>query len=287
MAASTDWHSRTRAPTAVLAALLWTCLAAANDAPGAAVDAAAGRQPATGQQIRPYSARYAIYRNGRLSGKLDVSLRRQGEQWTLTSEGAGTHGLARILAARDNEEVAGHLQGGRFLPDRYTRHTRMATLDDYWFFDFDWATRRVSVVHDRSDPLLLDMVGDSLDPLSLKLEMRQRLQQPDPQLQFHMVGEDEIDGQDFRVLPREWMETSLGCLATTPVERIRHNSTRYTRAWHAPDLDNIEVRMEHGKTGGNYFEMRITELSLDGDAVRPRPGCAALQGAEEPSTGNP
>jgi hypothetical protein len=121
------------------------------------------------------------------------------------------------------------------------------------------------------------MVEDSLDPLTLKLEMRQRLRQGDLPLHFQMVEEDEIDEQNFRLLPREWMETSLGCLLTVPVEKIRHNSKRYTRAWHAPDLEFIEVRIEHGKTGGNHLELRITELSFDGVDVAPSPGCAAMQ----------
>lgn len=257
--------------TAVLWGLLW------------AAPTLAGDMPVAGHEIRPYEARYAVYRNGRLSGRLDVRLRRQGERWVLTSEGAGTHGLARILAARDHEEVAGRLQDGRFRPERYTRHTRMATLDDHWTFEFDWQGRQVSIVHDSKDALRLDMIDEPLDPLTLKLEMRQRLQQPQPRLQFHMVGEDEIDEQDFRLLPPEWMETSLGCLLTTPVERIRQNSSRYTRAWHAPDLDNIEVRIEHGKVGGNHFELRITELGFDGVEFKPRTGCASLQsGAASP-----
>jgi hypothetical protein len=238
-------------------------------------------QTKAGYTLAPYSARYAIYRNGKLTGKMEVSLERHDERWILRSEGSGTHGLARILAARDIEDVSGRLVDGSFRPDRYQRHTRVAGLDDRWTADFDWDQRTVSVAHDRGDPMVLDMgepgIGDALDPLSLKLALRYRLSRQEPELRFQMVDEDAIDEQNFRVLPGEWMETSLGCLRTTPVEKIRHNSKRYTRAWHAPELDYIEVRLEHGKTGGNHLEMRITELTLDGAEIVPRPGCAALQ----------
>jgi len=256
---------------AALAGLARPLASCAAESPAAAAD------PASSPVLRPYSARYAVYRNGKLTGKADVALLRQGERWVIRSEGSGTHGLARILAARDNEEVSGRLFQGRFRPEHYTRHTRVAGIDDHWQVTFDWAANRVRIAHDRDDPLVLDMVGQSLDPLSLKLEMRRRLSQPGDPLQFFMVEEDEIDEQNFRLLPIEWMETSLGCLRTAPVEKIRENSKRYTRAWHAPELDFIEVRVEHGKTGGNHLEMRITELTLGGDAVKPRPGCAALQ----------
>lgn len=239
-----------------------------------------------GYKLHPYAARYAIYRNGKLTGKVQVALERHGERWVIRSEGSGTHGLARILAARDAEDVEGRLVDGRFLPDRYHRHTRVAGIDDRWTVEFDWERRRVSIVHDRGDPLQLHMgspgVDDALDPLSLKLEMRRRLSQPAPELRFQMVEEDEIDEQNFRVLTSEWLETSLGCLATVPVEKIRHSGTRYTRAWHAPELHFIEVRMEHGKTDGNHLEMRITELTQDGVRIDPRPGCAARQSSGAP-----
>jgi hypothetical protein len=229
--------------------------------------------------LRPYEARYAIYRNGKLTGKAEITLQQHGDRWIIQSEGSGTHGLARILAARDSEEVHGQLRDGRFRPLHYSRHTRVAGIGDRWDVEFDWSARRVHISHDRGDPLVLDMVGDSLDPLSLKLEMRQRLAEPPSPLEFQMVEEDEIDEQNFRELPKEWLETSLGCLLTTPVEKIRVNSKRYTRAWHAPELGYVEVRVQHGKTGGNHLEMRITELNLDDEDMSPRPGCAALQTA--------
>jgi len=242
---------------------------------------AAAAAPEDGFRLLPYQARYTIYRNGKLTGKVDVSLEPHGDLWIIRSEGSGTHGLARILAARDDEHVIGHLKDGRFRPDHYRRHTRVAGIDDRWSVESDWAERQVSIVHDRNDPLVLNMPAeDALDPLSLKLEMRRRLSEPDPQLHFQMVEEDEIDEQNFRILDTEWMETSLGCFRTVVVEKVRENSKRYTRAWHAPELNFIEVRMEHGKTGGNHLEMRITELTVDGVAVQPRPGCAARPAAE-------
>jgi len=260
---------------AFLCALAWASLAL----PAASDSRPDPDQPAAFSPLQPYQARYAIYRNGRLSGKAEISLQQQGERWVLRSEGSGTHGLARILAARDSEEVQAQLREGLIRPIRYSRHTRVAGIDDRWDVEFDWSGRLVSISHDRGDPLVLDMAGDALDPLSLKLEMRRRLAESSSPLQFQMVEEDEIDPQNFRELPREWLETSLGCLLTTPVEKVRVNSKRYTRAWHAPEFNFIEVRVQHGKTGGNDLEMRVTELSLDGREITPRPGCAAMQSA--------
>lgn len=227
-------------------------------------------------EIKPYSARYSIYRNGQLTGKVEVSLHQQGEYWVIESEVSGTHGLARILDAHDNEKVVGRIRDGHFMPDSYSRHTRLTGMDDLSTVNFDWDAGSVQIVRDK-EKMTLDLGNEALDPLSLKLEMRQRLSQQNPDMTFWLVDEDEIKEQKFRILKDERLETSLGCLETTPVEKVRENSKRYTRAWHAPGLDHVAVRIEHGKTGGNHMEMRITELTLAGTAVPPQQGCAAIQ----------
>ena len=114
--------------------------------------------------------------------------------------------------------------------------------------------------------------------MSLQLELRERLASPEKGLEFMLVEDDEIELQRFRTLPGEQMETSLGCLRTTPVEKIRRSSRRYTRSWHANDFLFIPVRMEHGKTDGDHMELRIIELTINGTLVDPQPGCVANQG---------
>lgn len=239
-------------------------------------------------ELQPYSARYSVYRNGKLIGMAELEVRQEGERWAIVSEVSGTHGLARLIQARDEERVIGHIQDGRFRPDRYERDTRHLGMRDEWLATFDWDRQSVTVVHG-DNQFELPHEGRALDPLSLKLEMRRRLRaagpEPDaadaildfPNLNFMMLEEDEIEAQRFRMLRKERLETSLGCLDTLPVEKIRENSTRFTRAWHAPELDYIAVRLEHGKVGGDQMEMRISELTLNGDAVQPSAGCAAIQ----------
>lgn len=236
-------------------------------------------------ELADYEARYSIYRNGKLIGKLEVDLARDGDAWELNSSGSGTHGLARILRANDSERVSGLVSDdGRFVPRVHTRHTRVAGIDDRWKSTFDWDADQVTVVHDDDETFVLPLHGEALDPLSLKIEMRRRLNGPDADLSFLMVDEDEIDEEKFRLLETEWLETSLGCMETLPIEKIRNNNRRYTRAWHAPSLGNIEVRVEHGKVGGDHLEMRITELSFGGVEVVARPGCSAMQSASASST---
>jgi len=228
-------------------------------------------------QVQPYNARYSFYRDGKLGGKTEVELSISQDRWEVRSESSGTHGLARILRARDSESTSGRLVDGRFVPYRYTRHTRVAGIDDRWVNEFDWQSDLVKVTHDGKHHYELPLQGQALDPLSMKLEMRRILGEPEPRLDFLMVDEEEIDEENFRILETEWLETSLGCLETIPVEKIRRSKTRYTRAWHATGLGLVEVKVEHGKTDGVHLEMRIAELSLDGTPVVPRAACSSMQ----------
>ncbi len=224
-----------------------------------------------------YSARYSLYRNGKLAGKADIKLMQEGDKWIMSTEGSGTHGLARLLRARDREYVEGHMENGRFLPLRFEHEVSVAGIGNEWSALFDWSKDSVTVQVDKKS-IKLDLQGRALDGLSLKLEMQRRLRSGDDNMQFLLVDEDEVKQQSFRVLPREMLETSLGCLETIPVERIRSpESSRYTRAWHAPALEYLTVRLEHGKIDGDQMEMRIAELQQANKPFKPGMGCSAMQ----------
>ncbi len=190
--------------------------------------------------------------------------------------------MARLLRARDFEQAHGRIRDGRFWPDQFVHRTTVAGIDSEWTADFDWEQDVVRTVKGRNHREL-PLSGNALDGLSLKFEIQRLLRANGQALQpqdllLQLVDDDEIKVQQFRMLPNERLETSLGCLDTVPVERVRSgDSRRYTRAWHAPGLDYVTVRLEHGKTDGDHMEMRITELVLDGTTVPPRAGCSGLQ----------
>jgi hypothetical protein len=224
---------------------------------------------------QPYQAHYDVYRNGKLIGKADVTLELQGDRWSMRSEAGGTRGLARLLGAKDNEYTEGLVHDGRFRPLKYSHQTRIAGSDNAWSASFDWQAGTVNIIAGKKgkDKLTLDMGAGALDALSLKLEMARRLHDNDSDMMFSLVDDDKIKQQAFHVLPSVYLDTGLGCLRTTPVERVRPDSTRYTRVWHAADVEFIAVRMEHGKTDGDQIEMRITELVVGQQQVQPQPGC--------------
>ncbi len=237
---------------------------------------AADKVPETELSWKPFRARYSVYRNGKLIGKSNVVMDFSGTLWSIKSETRGTHGLAKLLKARDNGYVDGHLDEGRFIPDNYSQHTRVIGMDNRWTAQFDWQNNRVHITQDRKE-MDLDLGEGGLDPLTITMEIRRHLRQNNHQLRFWRIDEDKLKDQEFRVLETQLLETSLGCIATIPVERIHRGGKRYTRAWHAPSLEFLTVRLEHGKQGGEHIEMRIAQLTLASLPVEPVPGCQSGQ----------
>jgi hypothetical protein len=228
--------------------------------------------------FQPYSARYAVYRNDKLQARAEFLLQKQGESWVIKSESIGTHGMAKFLKFRDYEFVEGTVENNAFKPLHYVHDLKWMGPNQSSTADFDWESKTVSVT-DNGDSKTLELVDGAVDPMSLQLAMRRQLESPTPRLEFMLVDKDEIELQTFRKLPAERLETSLGCLRTQPVEKVRRSSTRFTRIWHASEFNYIPVRMEHGKTDGDQMELRITELVIDGVVVEPQPGCASQQGS--------
>lgn len=224
---------------------------------------------------QPYQARYEVFRNGKLSGQVDMTFEQQGDRWNMKSEGVGLHGMARFLRAREDEHAEGAFVQGRFQPISYTHHRRVATNDDLWTAGFDWQKGTVEIV-EGSNVLKLDAGPNTVDPLTLKLEIQRKLRDNDSSINFMEVDNDKIKEMVYIMKEPEAIDTPLGCLKTIPVERIKLGGTRFSRSWHASDLDFIMVRLEHGKSNGDDIEMHITELHFGQQQITPRPACDTL-----------
>jgi len=225
---------------------------------------------------QPHQARYAVYRNGKPAGEANVSFEVQGNRLVIRSEGSGTQGLGRFLGVTEAESVEGHLDQGKFLPETFSHRSRVAGMNDVWTARYDWPRNTVTITKAKKSRSL-DLGDGALDDLSLKLEIARRLRDKESDLAVLNIDDEVIKLNRYRLLDTEPLETSLGCIETMVVERVRTDDpNRFSRTWYAPDLDFVVVRIERGKRGV-HMELRITELVLGQNEVTPKAGCAAVQ----------
>ena len=229
--------------------------------------------PALAQVAVPFDAVYEIRVDGKPRLESRIVLRREGDDWTMSSESKGTKGLARFLNLHSEEHSRGQWRGGQPRTSSFSHHSSVAGVDDRWDASFDWAGQSVATRTEDGDFTLEIAVGTE-DPLSLTLALGQALAAGETAITVQVVDEDTIDSHLYRRGDTTFLQTALGCLEVVPLERIRENSSRYSTGWYATELNYVPVRLLHGKRDGKEFEMRVRSLDIDGTPVPVREDCS-------------
>ena len=226
----------------------------------------------------PLEARYELLRNDKSLGEASLAYSTDASGWRLESRSEGTRGSARLLGFKEHSISQGEWLEGLPRPASFDQVVRAALMDHGWKADFNWAAERVATQH-KDGESSLELSTGALDPLTLGLRIRTGLARGEDHWTVPFIDRDEIDLDEFATAEEELIDTSLGCLATRRVDKIRPpENKRYTRTWYARDLGWAPVRIEHGKNGGNRLETRILSLSLDGQPVASRPPCDSPTG---------
>lgn len=220
----------------------------------------------------PFQAVYEVAIDGKARMETRISLVKQDEQWLLKSESKGTHGMARLLKAGSSEHSLGQWNNENFQQVEYSQSSKIAGNKNHWTAHFDWPNGRVTTRHEKGESILPVNAGTA-DPLTLSLVLRAQLERSLTHFFVEVIDEEEIDRYEFSAGKATRLQTTLGCYEVIRLERVRENSKRYSAGWYATSLAFIPVRIKHGKKGGKEFEMRITSLILDGEAVSVAPDC--------------
>jgi len=219
-----------------------------------------------------FRAEYQVLVDGKPRLEITIKMSRQGDFWVLNSEGRGTKGLARMLGVSSAETSRIERVGDTFRPIEFSHHSRVAGRDERWSAGFDHGENQVQLIHEEGTSVF-EISPGTWDPLSLTLELRHRLAAGETDFEVRVADEDEIDSHRYRAGAPRQLKTSVGCLAVIELERVRENSSRYSRGWYAVEYGFMPVRIQHGKTGGKDFDMRIRQLVIASEDVQAPQSC--------------
>lgn len=220
----------------------------------------------------PFEAVYQINIDGKPRMETRMQLVRQGEQWLLSNDGKGTKGLAKMLGAQSHERSIGIVYNNQFQTIEYSQSSKIFGNEKQWSASFNRENNEIKTSH-KDGVSQFESPPDTVDPLSLTLNLRYFLSIGETEFSLNVVDETGVSQHDFIVGETEILETALGCISAVPVTRVRENSKRYSSGWYAESLDFMPVRLLHGKHGGREFEMRITWLSVDGKSAALQTDC--------------
>ena len=106
----------------------------------------------------------------------------------------------------------------------------------------------------------LPLSDSPLAPLSYQEQMRYDLMAGKTSFNYQVVYRNKIRDYQYRVIDEETIDTPLGKLETTVLERIRDNDERETRLWMAKKLAYLPVKLVQ-KEDGETYEMMIESYS--------------------------
>lgn len=209
--------------------------------------------------LRPYTATYDVYRNGAAAGRSVVTLRQDGNRWSLDSSTRGTHGLAALAAVNINEHSDFRVHDGRVetLGYRYEQKALMKSKQR----SIDVEDDRI-VSSDKHGRHEFPMQAGVLDHQSLSAAMAQDLASGKRgTLTYTVVDRDQMGEQRYQVGKQATSNVPAGAIPTIAVVRLRDaGNSRVTTSWLGIDNGFVPVRVVQAEPNGEVYEMKLVSL---------------------------
>lgn len=226
-------------------------------------DSASASQTATqptGNGLNSFSAHYDVLRNGKKIGEMGATLsQNESGLWHYRLESVATDWLVRMLGISTLEASWLEWRDGRIRPLTYHMVSREPGRDRYWQHRYDWEQAQSST-HTHAGDFEIALTDHTLDPLTLRLAVASQLGQPPASGEwlFDVLERDKIEQQSVRIIGQSTTQVGPYCFDTIELYRFRREgSSRNYRAWHAPALDGLPVRLRHDDDD-DVIEMRLT-----------------------------
>ncbi len=216
-------------------------------------------------ELEEFSAYYQANTNG-LRGKAERHLIRQEDDHYRLNISLEAK-LAAISIGDLEQSSEFSIADGRIIPHNYSYLVKGITRERQ-SVSFNWdAEVALSTEDDESWSLQLE--SGVLDQLSYQAALALQLkQQAGEEFEFRLVDGSDIETHRYRVLGSEKLQTPLGVLNATKLERIREESNgRQTLIWLADDWDYLLTRIEQINPSGLRIELELENALVAGQQV--------------------
>lgn len=226
----------------------------------------AGSAKSVENQLRPFTAHYAVYVDGEQRGESVIRLEQLGDgRWRYSVSTEGTSGMARLAGfeADDRSDFLVDAAGQLRLQHLESRsHALFKTREIR--ADLDW-TRRLAnwsgdLKADRRAPTRLSdgAVNSSLLNLALALDAADA--RDGQAFTYQMLDRGSSKQVEYVALPVQSIEVPAGRFKARPLRRDRRDKNRVVSAWYSPQLPPTPVRMLQADNGKPKFEMRLLRI---------------------------
>lgn len=218
-------------------------------------------------ELSEFSAYYRANTNG-LRGNAERHLVKQADNLYRLNISLEAKVIAiKIGTLEQSSEFA--IEDGVIKPHNYNYRVTGVTRENQ-SVDFDW-DEKVALSSEDEQHWSLDIEPGVLDQLSYQAALVLELNKhEDQEFEFQLVDGNEIETHLYRVIGAEKLDTPLGSLNTTKLERVREEGNgRQTFIWFADDWDYLLARIEQINPGGLRIELELENALVGGQQVTP------------------
>jgi hypothetical protein len=159
-------------------------------------------------------------------------------------------------------------KAGVLYPQVYEYHRAGLGKDRDAILKFDWENKKVTN-NVQNKPWIMDLPEQALDKLSYQIQLRKDLINATPLLSYAVADGGHIKHYRFEKLGEEVLDTPLGKLRTTKIQRIRKDdANRITYLWMATEWNYLLVRIQQREKRGKPYEIILAEAKVDGVTVK-------------------
>lgn len=220
---------------------------------------------ANATELQEFSAYYQANTNG-LRGKAERHLIRQdNDHYKLNISLEAKLALISIGDLEQSSEFS--IANGEIIPHNYSYLVKGIRREQQ-SVSFNWEDE-VALSSEDEQSWSLQLESGVLDQLSYQAALALRLKQhSEEEFEFRLVDGSSIETHRYRVLGSEKLETPLGLLNTTKLERVREeNNGRKTLIWLADDWDFLLTRIEQINPSGLRIELELENALVAGEEV--------------------
>ncbi len=206
---------------------------------------------------RPFKAKYEVGDNSVTVGEVRFSLTQENENWIFLTKTKPT-GFFKLVGDKLKAEERVQLveKNDQLLPiDWYSDSPRNKKGKET--AKFDWIGQNVTS-HFRGETKELPLNGPTFDRLSIYLEVNRQISPDKNEITLSLMDRHGVNDITIKKVGTEEIRVPAGTYQTIITERTKGRRT--IRAWHAPEYDNMPVKVEHYKDNKLKVRMKLKKF---------------------------
>jgi len=217
--------------------------------------------------LKPFTARYAVYRDHELAGETVSRLEAlENGHYRYSVETYGTHGWARLLGVRIEESSEFMVHDNEVLPIHFKYRKAIALSTKKRSAVYNWSTRQAH--GDGGDgPWSMHLDGPVTDKALVNFALMLSTCRGDQHPKFTVIKRGKASPWTYRRDGRYKVPTPLGDFIGIRVDRIHPNPNRHTTTWHIPEFGFIAARLDHDDPEDPPVSMLLMALERDGKSL--------------------